>query len=144
MSPDAISRAFQQDIKAVSELSAVLQRHGATIDKYIGDSIMAFWNAPACQAEHADQAIDAACQMRFALARLNRKLIRSNLPPLSIGIAIHTGKTAVGLMGSSQRLSSTAVGKAVNLCARPPGSPDPQLQYQSVNQRNNPPGGRPL
>lgn len=101
-----------------SELSAVLQRHGATIDKYIGDSIMAFWNAPACQAEHADQAIDAAYQMRFALARLNRKLTRSNLPPLSIGIAIHTGKAAVGLMGSSQRLSYTAVGEAVNLCAR--------------------------
>lgn len=73
----------------------MLQRHGATIDKYIGDSIMAFWNAPARQEKHADQALDAACQMRFALARLNRKLTRSNLPPLSIGIAIHTGKAAV-------------------------------------------------
>ena len=101
-----------------SAMSEVLEKYDATIDKYIGDSIMAFWNAPNYQADHADRAIDAARDMQEALTNLNSHFSQLNYPAISMGIGIHTGKVAVGLMGSNQRLSYTAVGESVNTCAR--------------------------
>ncbi len=95
----------------------VLERDG-TVDKFIGDALMAFWNAPVPQNDHADRAIAAAMAMRQAEAGLNAKRRAQGLPPLLTRIGIHTGKVLVGNIGASERLNYTIVGDAVNAASR--------------------------
>lgn len=91
-----------------------------TLDKYIGDSIMAFWNAPLDDPDHARKAALAALRMREALQALNRADAFGLGPghPLEIGIGINTGIACVGNMGTAERLSYSAIGDAVNTAAR--------------------------
>jgi adenylate cyclase len=97
---------------------------GGTIDKYIGDCIMAFWNAPLDDPRHADHACESALAMLTELDRVNRLLAAEAaatggaFTPLAIGIGINTGACVVGNMGSEARFSYTAIGDAVNLAAR--------------------------
>ena len=98
----------------------VIFAHGGTLDKFIGDAIMAFWGAPVAQANHAARAVSAALAMSDALEELRGGLGAIGAG-LEIGIGVHSGKAVVGLIGSSERLDYTAIGDTVNLASRVEG-----------------------
>jgi adenylate cyclase len=98
----------------------VIFAHGGTLDKFIGDAIMAFWGAPAAQADHAARAVTAALAMSVALEEMRGQLGEIGAE-LEIGIGIHSGSAVVGLIGSSDRLDYTAIGDTVNLASRVEG-----------------------
>lgn len=108
----------------LSALSDCIVHELGTIDKYIGDSVMAFWNAPAEVPDHAARACRAALAMRRRLNELNAKdafgfaKMSHAVPSVEIGIGINTGQACVGNMGSQTRFNYSAVGDAVNLAAR--------------------------
>ena len=99
-------------------LSAILYQYGATIDKYIGDSVMAFWGAPISHEDHAQRSVMAALDMHKALADLKLELINKGLPATDMGVGINSGLVNVGNMGSIYRLNYTVIGDAVNLASR--------------------------
>ena len=101
-----------------NEMTEVLFRHGATIDKYIGDCIMAFWGAPVPQEDHAQRAVLASFEMQTTIARLREGYVRRGWPAPNMGIGINTGVMSVGNMGSRYRIAYTVVGDAVNLASR--------------------------
>jgi adenylate cyclase len=101
-----------------TEMTDVLFRHGATIDKYIGDSIMAFWGAPLPQPDHARRAVLASFEMHHGIKRLAEDFVRRGWPGPTMGIGINTGMMNVGNMGSRYRISYTVVGDSVNLASR--------------------------
>lgn len=110
--------------RLLSPLSDAIIRHGGTIDKYMGDAVMAFWNAPLDEPDHAAKAALAALDMRERLMRLDAERAaearaegRAHLP-LDIGIGINSGPCVVGNMGSEFRFDYTALGDAVNLASR--------------------------
>lgn len=102
----------------LDRMVAVIDRHGGTIDKFIGDSIMALFGAPGEQPDAADRALAAALEMQRALAELNRELAAEGRPPLGIGIGINTARVVAGNMGSHSRLNYTVVGDGVNVASR--------------------------
>lgn len=91
---------------------------GGTLDKYLGDGILAYFNIPVAREDHADQALRCALAMRRDLQLLNERWIREGLPPMRIGIGIHTGVAIVGTIGASFRREFTAIGDAVNVASR--------------------------
>jgi len=95
----------------------VIFRHGGTLDKFIGDCIMAFWGAPTTYADHAERAVAAAIDMSVVLDSLRSDLGELGAE-LEIGIGIHTGKAVVGFIGSNDRLDYTVIGDTVNLASR--------------------------
>lgn len=101
-----------------NELTATILKHGGTIDKYMGDCVMAFWGAPVYSAQHAAQAVQAALDMTLAVQSINQAHQRKGLPDIKLGIGINTGVMCVGDMGSTMRRSYTVVGDAVNMAAR--------------------------
>jgi adenylate cyclase len=110
--------------RVLTRLSEVVLSTGGTIDKYIGDCVMAFWNAPLADADHARHAAEAALKMISAVEALNAELEAesaaspSRLPPIDIGIGINTGVCIVGNMGSETRFDYSAIGDPVNLASR--------------------------
>jgi len=102
----------------LSAASEAVLEHGGTVDKYIGDCIMAFWNAPLDQPDHARMACRAALRIVEKVDALDRELVRQGHPPLVAGIGINTGPCTVGNFGSSRRLEYSAVGDAVNVASR--------------------------
>ncbi len=98
----------------LTPMTDVLLESGATIDKYMGDAIMAFWNAPIAQEDHAMRACRAALQMESGLNELNASLTHK----INIGIGLNTGICCVGNLGSTQRFNYSAIGDAVNVAAR--------------------------
>jgi adenylate cyclase len=101
-----------------SDTSAIVHAHGGTLDKFIGDAVMAFWGAPLPQPDHAVRAVRAALALGDGLTPLNQHLAEQGLPPVRYGIGLATGLVCVGDLGSRLRRSYTAVGDAVNLAAR--------------------------
>jgi adenylate cyclase len=110
--------------RLLTPLSDIVLAHKGTIDKYIGDCLMAFWNAPLDDPHHADHAVSAAVKMLAAMDSLNASLRREaeaagkTHHELRIGIGINTGECVVGNMGSTSRFDYSALGDAVNLAAR--------------------------
>jgi adenylate cyclase len=106
--------------RLLDPLSEAVLAAGGTIDKYIGDCIMAFWNAPLDDPDHARHAVECAGAMLAAVERLNAELAAEggDAPRLAIGVGINTGECIVGNMGSRRRFDYTALGDAVNLASR--------------------------
>jgi adenylate cyclase len=102
----------------LTEMSAIVEKHGGVVDKYIGDAVMALFGAPLNHEDDADRALLAALEMDEALARLNAEFVRGGLPKLDIGIGVNTGLVVAGNMGSHHRLNYTVIGDEVNLAAR--------------------------
>jgi adenylate cyclase len=108
----------------LTPLTRVIQEAGGTIDKYMGDCIMAFWNAPLDVSGHPAKAVQAALAMRTELAQLNENLkaeaARSGRPAVTIeaGIGLNSGAACVGNMGSEQRFAYSVIGDAVNIASR--------------------------
>jgi adenylate cyclase len=96
----------------------IRSRHRGTLDKYIGDAIMAFWGAPVEDRDHARNAVLAALDMQRECTTLNAKLAARGWPRLSIGVGVNTGTVRVGDMGSRVRRAYTAMGDAVNVASR--------------------------
>lgn len=99
-------------------MTRIILKFKGTVDKYIGDGIMAFWNAPLDDQLHALHACESAILMQDILSKLNKRWQTENKPQITIRIGINTGATIVGNVGSEDRLSYTAVGDSVNLCSR--------------------------
>lgn len=99
-------------------MTEVLHRHGATIDKYIGDAVMAFWGAPLEQPDHARRGVAAGLDMLDAVERLRPGFAGRGWPDIDIGIGISSGSANVGNMGSRFRVAYTVIGDTVNLASR--------------------------
>lgn len=110
--------------RLLTPLSDIVLENGGTIDKYIGDCLMAFWNAPLDDPDHASHAVGAALKMLEAIEQLNADLRQeaaeagSEARVLKIGIGINTGDCVVGNMGSARRFDYSVLGDAVNLASR--------------------------
>jgi len=104
--------------RLLGTLSEEILKEEGTIDKYMGDCIMAFWNAPTDQPDHANRALQAAKNMKKAMLELNKSFQEQGLDPINIGIGINTGSCVVGNMGSEKRFDYTVLGDAVNLASR--------------------------
>jgi len=121
-----ISEQFKTDPQGLGKLinrymtpmTDLVMRKDGTIDKYIGDALMAIWGAPLDIDNHAQLAVETAQEMEIELARLNKELKADGLMELGVGIGINTGDAVVGNMGSNQRFDYTVLGDSVNLAAR--------------------------
>src|SRR6185369_17506742 len=96
--------------------------HGGTVDKYVGDAVMAFWNAPLDDAQHALHATQAALEMQHAMRKLQPRFGGLGAPGLAMRVGLHSGPAIVGNMGSSLRFDYTALGDTVNLASRLEGA----------------------
>ena len=104
--------------KALTAQQKAVQKHGGMVDKYIGDAMMAIFNAPLDQDFHENKAIDCALDIQKNMEDLNIEMAEKDLPPIAIGIGINTGYAVIGNMGSESRFDYTAIGDAVNTGAR--------------------------
>ena len=102
----------------LTPMTAIIHHSRGTIDKYMGDAIMAFWGAPLNDPEHAANAVGSALEMIEVLKIVNSQFELKEWPPLRVGIGIHSGDMSVGNMGSEFRVAYTAMGDNVNLGAR--------------------------
>ncbi|MEA5446638.1 adenylate/guanylate cyclase domain-containing protein [Gammaproteobacteria bacterium AB-CW1] len=102
----------------LTSMTRVIHQHRGTIDKYMGDSVMAFWGAPLDAPDHARKAVMAALDMQKEMDRLNQRFGERGWPQLRLGIGINTGHMSVGNMGSEFRMAYTVMGDAVNLASR--------------------------
>jgi adenylate cyclase len=101
-----------------SRMVGVVFTHRGTVDKFVGDMVMALFGAPVADPDHADHAVQAALDMLSALAGLNAKWAEDGKPPLEIGIGVNSGDMVAGIIGSDTVMSYTVIGDAVNLGSR--------------------------
>ncbi|MDH3975493.1 MAG: adenylate/guanylate cyclase domain-containing protein [Deltaproteobacteria bacterium] len=99
-------------------LTETILNKGGLLDKYIGDAIMALFNAPLTMEDHADKAVLSSIEMIRKIEEVNRRMEEEGIPSVKIGIGIHTGIATVGNMGSKLRFDYTAIGDTVNLSSR--------------------------
>jgi len=102
----------------LTPMTRVIHDQRGTIDKYMGDAIMAFWGAPLHDPQHARHALDAAIKMVDALPGINQRFRERGWPEINIGVGLNTGVMSVGNMGSTFRMAYTVMGDAVNLGSR--------------------------
>jgi adenylate cyclase len=115
LSPEELVEQLSQYLGSASK---IITEHHGTLDKYIGDAIMAFWGAPSPLEDHALQACLSAIEHKRVLRLANQELIRMGKMPFTDRIGIHTGEVIVGNMGSENRLNYTVIGDNVNLASR--------------------------
>ena len=104
--------------KALTAQQQAVQAHGGMVDKYIGDAMMAIFNAPLDLENHEEKAFKCALDIQKNMNELNMVLAKENIEPVTIGIGINTGYAIIGNMGSENRFDYTAIGDAVNVAAR--------------------------
>jgi adenylate cyclase len=102
----------------LTPMTKIIHEHRGTIDKYMGDAIMAFWGAPLPDTKHAQHALNAALAMNAATVEINKKFAAKGWPALKMGFGLNTGNMVVGNMGSSFRMAYTIMGDSVNLGSR--------------------------
>jgi adenylate cyclase len=115
MSPEAVQSFLNTYF---SRMVAIVFRHGGTVDKFIGDGLMVFFNDPEDQPDHAERCVRSAIEMQAAVRALSAELVAAGEPAVQIRVGINTGPAIVGDLGSADRLSYTAVGGTVNLSQR--------------------------
>lgn len=115
MNPDAMAKLLTEYF---TEMVDCVFRHGGTLDKFIGDAVMAQWGAPIGEADDADRAMAAALEMMHALDVLNARWREEGRPELQIGIGINFGEAFAGNIGSERRLEYTVIGDTVNTASR--------------------------
>ncbi len=129
----SISEHYGENVQGLTQImnrymtamtAKILENEG-TLDKYIGDAQMAFWNAPLDDKQHAKNAVKTALSMLGDLDEFNRKIGAEGIPPFGMGLGINTGMVVVGNMGSDQRFDYTCLGDAVNLASRLEGQSKP-------------------
>ncbi len=113
--PEGLTRLINRFLTSMTD---IIIKNGGTIDKFMGDCIMAFWNAPLDNDKHRQLAVKSAIEMQIELALLNVQLVAEGYPRIHIGIGINTGEALVGNMGSRQRFDYSVIGDAVNLASR--------------------------
>ncbi|MGA0032950.1 MAG: CHASE2 domain-containing protein [Burkholderiales bacterium] len=116
LSPEDLSVYINDYLTTMSLV--IREGHRGTLDKYIGDAVMAFWGAPVADPDHAQNAVQAALDMMKQSAVLNKKFSEKGWPPFAIGIGVNSGTMRVGDMGSQIRKAYTVMGDAVNLGSR--------------------------
>jgi adenylate cyclase len=109
---------MHQTSRYFSVLTEAFLAEGGTVDKFIGDAVMVFWNAPNRQPDHVERACRAALAGRVACERLNSQFETEGLKPFFTRFGIHVGEAVVGNLGSTERMNYTALGNTVNLAAR--------------------------
>ena len=102
----------------LNRMSKIVMKNGGTIDKYMGDCIMAFWNAPLDCHNHAEMAVKTGIECAIETQKLKKEFKEKGLPDINIGSGVNTGTCIVGNMGSENRLDYSVIGDAVNLAAR--------------------------
>jgi adenylate cyclase len=128
-----ISEHYGEDVQGLTKImnrymtamTAKIIENNGTLDKYIGDAQMAFWNAPVDEPNHAKQAVKTALQMMGSLDAFNDEIAKENVPAFGMGLGINTGTVVVGNMGSDQRFDYTCLGDSVNLASRLEGQSKP-------------------
>jgi adenylate cyclase len=115
MGPDAIAQLLTEYF---SDMVEIIFEHGGTLDKFVGDAIMALWGAPIAHADDADRALRAAVAMQRGVARLNQQWALDGRPEIGVGIGINYGEVFAGNIGSHRRLEYTVIGDAVNVANR--------------------------
>ena len=129
----SISEHYGTDVQGLTKImnrymtvvTKVILENEGTLDKYIGDATMSFWNAPLDNRKHAKDSVKAALEMLDAVKIFNEEIAKEGVPPFGLGIGCNTGIVVVGNMGGEQRFDYTCLGDAVNLASR--------LEVQSKN-----------
>jgi len=129
----SISEHYGKDVQGLTKImnrymtamTAKIIENEGTLDKYIGDAQMAFWNAPLDDPQHAKNAVRTALEMMESLDAFNKEVTAEGIPAFGMGLGINTGVVVVGNMGSSQRFDYTCLGDAVNLASRLEGQSKP-------------------
>ena len=138
-----ISEHYGADVQGLTQImnrymtamtAKIIQNEG-TLDKYIGDAQMAFWNAPLDDEMHARHAVKTALEMLGDLERFNKEIAVEGVPPFGMGLGINTGSVVVGNMGSSQRFDYTCLGDTVNLASRLEGQSKPYHVKMVIGQQ---------
>ena len=115
MGPDAIAQLLTEYF---SEMVEIVFEHGGTLDKFVGDAIMALWGAPIAHADDPGRALRAAVAMQRGVAHLNQQWALAGRPEIGVGIGINYGEVFAGNIGSHRRLEYTVIGDAVNVASR--------------------------
>jgi len=140
-----ISEHYGSDVQGLTKImnrymtamtKKILENHG-TLDKYIGDAQMAFWNAPLSNEKHAKDAVKTALEMLGSLDEFNREVSLEGVPPFGMGLGINTDTVVVGNMGSSQRFDYTCLGDGVNLASRLEGQSKPYHVAMVIGPKTN-------
>lgn len=115
MEPEELSQLMNELLTTITQ---VIQQHLGTIDKYMGDAVMAFWGAPIDDPAHAHHAVEAALNIQRDMVELRKRCVERSWPEIRVGIGLNTGIMNVGDMGSEFRMAYTVMGDAVNVGSR--------------------------
>ncbi len=130
--PEEVVSRLNEYLTAMTE---IILRHGGTLDKYLGDGLMAFFGAPVYFYDHIQRAVQTAVEMQEAIDKLNLDWAAKDEPPLKAGVGINSGSALVGNVGSPDRMDYTLIGEDVNLASRVEGLTKTYGSYIVISER---------